>query len=99
MDEKKYETEKKNTFDVETYIKASVNVMFTQMQATWGFKLFEERAVAAIIKELKQLEEGPMPGKKFVTAINPDTLSAEDKAKSLNAVNLINKNKMEQLRA
>ena len=30
-----------------------------------------------------------MPGKKVVTAINPDTLSAEDKAKSLNAVNLV----------
>ena len=30
-----------------------------------------------------------MLGKKFVTAINPDTLSAEDKEKSLNAVNLI----------
>ena len=54
-----------------------------------GFKLFGERAVAAIIKELKQLEEGPMPGKKFVTAINTETLSAEDKAKSLNAVNFI----------
>ena len=89
MDEKKHETKKKNTFDVETSIKASVNVMFTQMQATRGFKLFGDRTVAAMIKELKQLEEGPMPGKKVVTAINPDTLSAEDKAKSLNAVNLI----------
>ena len=35
-----------------------------------------ERAVAVMIKELKQLEEGPMPGKKVVTAINPDTPSA-----------------------
>ena len=40
-----------------------------------------------------------MPGKKVVTAINPDTLSAEDKAKLLNAVNLIKQNEMEQLRA
>ena len=55
MDEKKHETEKKNTFDVETSIKASVNVFFTQMQATRGLKLFGERAVAAMIKELKQL--------------------------------------------
>ena len=62
-------------------IKNAVKVMFTQMQATRGFKLFGERAVAAMIKELKQLEEGPMPGKKVVTAINPETLSAEDKAK------------------
>ena len=40
MEEKKHETEKNNTFDVETLIKASVNVMFTQMQSTQGFKLF-----------------------------------------------------------
>ena len=81
MKKKNHETKKKNTFDVETSIKVSVNVMFTQMQATRGFKLFGEHAVAATIKKLKQLEEGPMPGKKVVTAINPDTLSAMDKAK------------------
>ena len=51
MDEKKYE-KKKNTFDVETSIKAAVNVIFTQMQATQGFKLFGDRTVAAMIKEL-----------------------------------------------
>ena len=99
MEEKKHKTKKKNTFNVETSIKASVNVMFTQMQATRGINLFGERAVAAMIKELKQLEEYPMPGKKVVTAINPETLSAEDKAKSLNAVNIIKKNDMEQLRS
>ena len=53
MDEKKHETKKKNTFDVETSIKAAVNVMFTQMQATPDFKLFGERAMATMIKELK----------------------------------------------
>ena len=42
-----------------------------------------------MIKELKKLEEGSMPGKKVVTAIDPDILSAEDKANTLNAVNLI----------
>ena len=89
LDEKKHEAKKKNTFDIETSIKDAVNVMFTQMQATQGFNLFGERAVAALIKEFKQLEEGPMPGKKVVTAINPETLFVEDKAKSLNAVNLI----------
>ena len=62
---KKHETKKKNTFDVEMSIKAAVNVMCTQMQATQGFKLFGERAVDAMITELKKLEEGPMPGKKL----------------------------------
>ena len=89
MDEKKHEAKKKNTFDVETSIKAAVKVLFTKMQATQGFKLFRELSVAAMLKEFKQLEEGPMPGKKVVTAINPETLSVEDKSKSLNAVNLI----------
>ena len=45
-DKNKHDTKKKNTFDVETSIKAAVNVMFTQIQATRGFKLFGERAVA-----------------------------------------------------
>ena len=48
MDEKKHETKKKNTFDVETSIKAAVNVMFTKIQATQGFKLFGEREVASM---------------------------------------------------
>ena len=56
MDEKKHKTEKKNTFDAEISIKSSVNVMFTQMQATQGFKLFGERAVAAVVVK-RQAEE------------------------------------------
>ena len=35
------------------------------------------------------MEEGPIQGGKVVTEIDPDTLSAEDKAKALNAVNFI----------
>ena len=35
------------------------------MQATRGFKLFGEHVVDAMIKELKQLEEGPMTEKKL----------------------------------
>ena len=53
--------------------------MFTHMQGTQGFKLFGKRAVTAMVKELKQLEHGPMPGKRVVTAVNPDTLSFEEK--------------------
>ena len=70
-------------------MKSAINVMFTQMQATQGFNLFGERTVTAMIKELKQLEERAMPGKKIVAEIDPDILCAEDKAKALNAVNLI----------
>ena len=42
-----------------------------------------------MIKEIKQLEEVTMPGKKVVNAIDPDILSVEEKVKALNAVNLI----------
>ena len=69
-------------------MKSAVNVMFTEIQATLGVNLFGERAVVVVIKELKKLEEGPMPGKKAVTAIDPDVLSTEYKAKSLNSGNL-----------
>ena len=37
--------------------------MFTLMQATKGFKLFVERSVEAMIKELKQLVNGNIPRK------------------------------------
>ena len=61
--EKKSKREK--TYDVEASMKSDVNVIFTKMQATRRLNLFGERAVAAMKKELKQLEEVPMPGKKL----------------------------------
>ena len=79
----------KHDFDVETGMKSATRVMFTQMGAAKGIKLFGERAIAAIVKELKQLEYGPMPGKKVVEAIDPDTLSLLQKKMALNAINLI----------
>ena len=65
MNKTKNEVKDNKTYDVEASMKSSVNVMFTQMQATQGLNLFGERALAAMIKELKQLEEGTMPGKKL----------------------------------
>ena len=63
MNKTKNEVKEKETYDVETSMKSAINVMFKQMQATQGFNLFGERAVYTMIKELKQLEEGPIPGK------------------------------------
>ena len=40
--------------------------MFTQLGYLKGIKRFGERAIADILKELKQLEYGHMPGKTFV---------------------------------
>ena len=38
-----------------SYLQNAVNVIFTQVQATKGFKLFGELATIANIKELRQL--------------------------------------------
>ena len=56
-------------------LQTAMKVMFTQMSATVGFKLFGEKAISAMIKELKQLEEGLIPGKKVIEPIDPDTLT------------------------
>ena len=78
-----------NTCDTHKYLQTAVIVMFMQMQATKGFKPFVKRAVAAIIKELKKIHNGSMPGKRVVAPIEVDTLTAEDKIKSLDSVNII----------
>ena len=77
------------TFELQTSMQSAVNVMFIQMQANVGFKLFKEKAISYMVKELKQLEYSPMPGKQVFTAIDPDTLSLEQKKRALNAINLI----------
>ena len=70
-------------------LRKAVGIVLTQMSAEKGFKRFGERAVSAMIKELKQLDDGPMPGKRAVAPVNPDTLSKDEKSKALEAVNLI----------
>lgn len=70
-------------------MRSALNVIFTQMSAKKGMKLFGESAVAAIIKELKQLYQGSMPGKPVVQPVNVDELSREVKECAMEAVNLI----------
>ena len=60
-------------------MKALENLMFTKMQASRGFKLFGERAVVAMVGDLKKLDEGAIPGKKVIEAINTNVLSSSDK--------------------
>ena len=59
------------------------------MPASKGIKLFGKRALAAMIKELKQLNNGSMEGKPVVVSINAEVFSEDDKQKALDAVNLI----------
>ena len=59
------------------------------MSAHKGIKLFEERAIAAMMKELKQLNDGDIPGNPVIEPIPFEELSNQDKREALEAVNII----------
>ena len=73
----------------QTMFQVATNVMFTQMSANKGFKLFGERAFAAMYKELQQLDRGAIKGKPVVSPIDVRSLTPEAKRQALDAVNLI----------
>ena len=75
--------------NIKWLLNKAVDIVFTQMSAKQGIKKFGERAVAAIIKEFKQLNDGPMEGKSVIGEVNPDELTPEQKKQALAAVNLI----------
>ena len=62
----------------------TVGICFTQMSAGKGIKLHGAKAVAAMFKEYKQLDDLEVLGR-----INPDLLTPEQKRNALRAVNLI----------
>lgn len=66
-----------------------MNIVFTQISTTQGIKKYGEKAIAAIFKELKQLNDGAMPDKPVVEAISFIDLSHKDKDKAVKIVNLI----------
>ena len=75
------------------YLQSAMNVMFTQIEdefaqipAHEGIKKYGEQAVAAMIKEFEQLDNGAIPGKRVVSPIDVSTLTDEDKQKALDAV-------------
>ena len=90
FDGKSYETQflgvtaKKQAEWSDKCYRIAVNVMFTQMTAAKGIKLFGERAIAAMFKEYNQLNDMGVFG-----IVNPDSLSVEQKKKALRAINLI----------
>lgn len=74
---------------IHEHLNVAMHVMFTQMSAKRGIKLFGEEAIAAIYKEYKQLDEGAKKGNPVVTPTPIDTLTDEEKRQALEAVNLI----------
>ena len=47
-----------------------LRAMFTQVSAKEGIRRWGDKAIAAIIKELRQLQEGAMPGKPVIEAVD-----------------------------
>jgi hypothetical protein len=62
----------------------AVGTCFNQMPASKGIKLYGAKAVAAMFKEYKQLDDLEVLGR-----LNPDSLTHDQKRHALRAVNLI----------
>ena len=59
------------------------------MSAHKGIKLFGKRAIATMMKELKQLNDGVIPGNPVIEPIPFEELSNQDKNEAMGAVNII----------
>ena len=79
-------------------MKVATNFTFTQMSAKADIKIIEEKAVAAMIREFRQIDKGPMQYKTVITLIDLDTLSFKDKKRALEVVNLIKENMFEKMK-
>lgn len=65
-------------------------MMFTHMPEKKGIQHYGEKAIAAIVKECRQMNDSVMPGKHVLCPINPTELTREEKCKAMDAVTLIN---------
>lgn len=70
-------------------MRIAMNVIFAQMSARQGFKEVGEKTVAVMLKECKQLNDGPMPGKPVAGPVDIDKVPWEVRKKTMEAVNLI----------
>ena len=72
------------------YMHMVTRVLFMQqMSASKGIDKFGEKAIAALFKEFKQLNDGPMPGKPVIIPLALDDLTETVKNQAMNAINLI----------
>ena len=62
-----------------TYMQMATYVIFTQMSANKGFKKYGQAAVAAMIKEFTQLNEGAVPGNPVVRPTDVSSLTPLEK--------------------
>ena len=66
-----------------------VGVLFTQMSAKKGFRQFGDRAIASMLKELKQLHTGAMVGKPVIEAVDYNKTTVKQRKEALEAVALM----------
>lgn len=78
----------KTSIDTQSYMSRAVNVLFTQLPAREGIKKHGARAIAALVKEFRQLDKGPMAGKRVVEPVVYSTLTDEEKRDALEAITL-----------
>jgi len=82
-------SERANSNGNMSYMSRAVGILLTQMSATEGIKKHGEKAIAVLVKEFKQLDEGPMEGKKVVEPLTYNSLTKKEKKEALDAINLI----------
>ena len=78
-----------------SFMSVTANVLFTQVnghaQLSYkaGVKKNGDRALAVIISEYEQLNEGVIPGKLVFGCIDPKDITMEERKRALEAVNSI----------
>ena len=68
----------------------AIGIIFAQqMSAKKGIKKFGEKAIAALMKEFSQLDQGAFPGKPVIQPTYSEKLTTEERRRALEAVNII----------
>ena len=74
---------------VDTHQSLSHRVLFTKIDANKGINILGEIEIAAIFKEYKKLDDGPMPVKSVLAPFNTDGITPLHRKKTLEAVKWI----------
>ena len=74
---------------IDNYQNMARSVMFAQINAKKGIKIFGERTVATMPKEFLQMNEGPMSGKTVFGSQHASKMTPPQKKNTLEAINLI----------
>ena len=73
------------------FLQLAVKTVFltAQMSAKKGIKQFGDRAIAAMVKEFTQLDQGAFPGKPVVSPVDIDSITPQEMKMAMEAVSLI----------